>query len=90
MADLRNHHTTRSGRNPLERPGSGRPAGHPSRQGPQVRPINEVLGDLAKTRGSYEQLRASDAPLTERAKLISALHDLRAEAAQARRATGRA
>lgn len=90
MADLRNHHTTRAGRNPLEKPGSGRPTGHPTWQRPQARPVSDVLRDLSETRGSYEHLRASDASLMERARLVSALHDLRAEAAEARQAMGTA
>ena len=90
MANLRDHHTTATGHNPLERPGSDRPTGRLNRQRPPAPPIYDVLRDLAETRGSYEQLRTTNAPLAERARLVSLLHDLRAEASEARNALGSA
>ncbi|MGI9647477.1 MAG: hypothetical protein ACR2OI_03055 [Acidimicrobiia bacterium] len=90
MANLRDHHTTHPGRSPLETPTWDRSSGRPKGRGPQARPIFEVLRDLAEARGSYEQLRVGDAPLMERARLVSLLHELRAEASEARKAVGRA
>ena len=87
MEDLRHPHiAARGGRGPLQRPAASRPTGRPGRHRPKARPINEVLLDLSGTRQRYEHLRTTDASLSERARLVSVLHELRAEAFQARRA----
>lgn len=69
--------------------GSQRPASRTDSRRPAVRPITEVLADLAGTRGRYEDLRISAGPLEERARLLTLLHDLRAEASIARHYLGR-
>ena len=66
-----------------------RPATRSDARRPAQRPISEVLADLAGTRGRYEDLRISAGPLEERARLMTKLHDLRAEAFIARHETGR-
>ncbi len=78
------HTATRIGRQSLERPARHRPTGRPDQHRPEARQINEVLVDLANSRQRYEDLRNSGAAMDERARLISMLHRLRAEAALAR------
>jgi len=88
MANRRDPHiVTRAGWFELQRPATDRPAG---RQRPQGRLIDEIVFDLAGARQQYEQLRGTNGPLVERARLVSLLHELRAEASQARRSLGRA
>ena len=77
-------HTTSDGlpgrRASSTRPASGRPTGRRS----EPRGLYAVLTELARTRSSYEDLRVADGSLSERALLVSALHELRAEAAELR------
>ncbi len=77
------HSALTNGRHSPTRP-AGRRAERPSHLRPPVRPLDEVLRDLAQTRRHYENLRIGDGPLAERAHLVSALHALRAEASLAR------
>ncbi len=88
MANLDTTHTvTRNGRRHLERPANRRPAHRLSESRPSPRHITEVLFDLAHTRQSYEDLRVGSGSLDERARLLSVLHELRAEASQVRSTT---
>lgn len=89
MVNTRNTHTaTQALRQPLERPRT-RPAGRPNGQRPEARHIHEVLEELARNRQLYEDLRGTDGPMEERARLISVLHELRAEASGARSSSRR-
>ncbi len=71
---------------------SGRLGGRPKARRDQARPgtrgFQEVLTDLAETRSRYEHLRSTAGHFDERAILVSALHDLRAEAASVRLRSG--
>ena len=89
MVNTRNTHTTtRTPRQALERPPT-RPPSRPNGQRPQARHIHDVLTELAQTRQLYEDLRVGSGSMNERARLISILHELRAEASLARSSSGR-
>ena len=90
MVNSRNTHIAgRTSRQLLERPETHRPAGRSDRERPEVRHINDVLVELADKRKRYEDLRNAGGPMDERVRLISALHELRAEASLARNASRR-
>ena len=90
MVNSRNTHTaSRTGRQPLERLATHRPTGRSDQQRPEVRHIDDVLVELADNRKRYEDLRNAGGPLDERARLLSMLHELRAEASLARNSSRR-
>ncbi|MBT8216168.1 MAG: hypothetical protein KJO17_04885 [Acidimicrobiia bacterium] len=66
------------------RPGDGRPVARPAGRVSEARRIEAVLADLSGARSRFEDLRRDEGSLEERARLISILHQLRAEASAAR------
>jgi hypothetical protein len=82
------HTTHRAGQLQSQRPAPGRPQGRSDRTRAVGRPVDAVLADLAAIRDRYETLRRVDGSFEERARLVTVLHDLRAEAAIARRDLG--
>ena len=90
MVNFRDQHTpTKAGRLAIQRTTPHRPATRTDGQRPSARPVDSVLADLAQTRRRYEDLRLSSGPLDERARLMSVLHELRAEAFLARNSSRR-
>ena len=85
MANLHESHTPGRDRTaPSVRPAHTRPAGRHDRNRSSLRPVDAVLADLAATRVRYESLRQAGGAFGERARLVSLLHELRAEAALVR------
>ena len=68
---------------PRDRPARGPVATRPG-SATGARPVDEVLRDLSRVRGRYEDLRSNDKARLEAVRLRSRLHELRAEAAEAR------
>ncbi len=82
MGNMRNIHTTTGSTRPtLDGPNFHRPGSRSDDNRPPVRLIEEVLVELSGARQRLEQLRLEAGSLSERARLISQLHNLRAEAA---------
>lgn len=80
MSSSKNRRVRRSIARPIGRSDSRRPGTAEFKR----RPFERVLEDLATTRREYEELRTSSGPLAERARLVSQLHELRAEASRIR------
>ncbi len=76
-------HIVPSGLKGSDRPGKGPEKSRPEST-PGSRHVYEVLRDLSRVRVQYEDVRSNEQARAETAQLHTLLHDLRAEAAQAR------
>ncbi len=77
------NHVAAARRTGRDRPPTGPGATRPGSAG-TARPVGEVLSELSRVRGRYEDLRSNGQVRIETVQLRTRLHELRAEAATAR------
>ena len=77
------NHVATARRTGRDRPPAGPRASRPGSL-ESARPVGEVLSELSRVRGRYEDLRSDGQVQVETVQLRTRLHELRAEAATAR------